>query len=80
MTNEEKARELSHKWIGYYRNSDVETACLEMAQWKDEQYKNLIKERIDNCILTDAYESVQYETYMALFKDLFKISFLEALS
>lgn len=44
---------------------------MQMAQWKDEQYKNLIKERIDNCLLTDAYEGVQYETYVSLFKDLF---------
>ncbi len=37
MTDKEKAKELSHKWIGYYRNSDVETICLEMAAWKEQQ-------------------------------------------
>ena len=68
MNNEEKARELSKKFARqyhannwpecsddesfHYSNEEIKNACLEMAQWKDEQLskclKNLKKEYIRN--------------------------------
>ena len=55
MTNEEKAKELSKKFARqyhannwpewsddesfHYSNEEINNACIEMAQWKDEQFK-----------------------------------------
>ena len=69
MTQEEKARELSHKWIGYYRNSDVETACLEMAAWKEQQMIEVLGN-----LLFNKEEKIYraYLDYDAFFEDLRK--------
>ena len=38
MTNEEKAKEIAGIYEVYLADEkDVEVACMEMAQWKDEQ-------------------------------------------
>lgn len=77
MNNEEKVKKIVDSVFKSGLNTNrsfydmAYNSALEMARWKDEMLKNLLKERIDNCVLTDAYEGVQYETYVALFKDLF---------
>lgn len=41
MTNEEKAEEIGYKnnIFGRFIMNRIEATCLEMAQWKDEQFK-----------------------------------------
>ena len=47
MTNEEKAREIADSYDGDPCNSDdIRTACFAMARWKDEQFSNYLKARI----------------------------------
>lgn len=54
MTNEEKANQISYNYGGTYndygkvinlhtKETDVNNAALEMAEWKDQQYQPLVK-------------------------------------
>lgn len=45
MNNIEKAKEIANKnnILGRYTMDEIEKSCLEMAQWKDEQFKQFLQ-------------------------------------
>lgn len=65
MTNEEKAKELQLDCIrnGCGDSTDIRSACEEMAEWKDKQFKEYLEEKRhfyaeQMCIWRDCAEAV----------------------
>lgn len=77
MTNEEKAREIAnHNFCDYqYRGNlintsraECEVSALEMADWKDAQFKEFkskVKEFMDKCDFNHLYKCVGWENDLA---------------
>lgn len=49
MTNEEKAKEIAYEnnIFGRFIMDRIEATCLDMAQWKDEQFDKKLQEIVD---------------------------------
>lgn len=72
MTNEEKARLIAEQW----RNGEVYTqskiSALEMADWKDQQFKEYLKKKKTyySCALT-TFDVMRKKVYDEIINELF---------
>lgn len=59
MNNLDKAKEIAVKWKakGLPYNA-IYDACLEMAQWKDEQFKKFLRE---TCFVSEKFISEKFD-------------------
>lgn len=60
MNNSEKAKEIANKRniLGRYTMDEIEKSCLEMARWKDEQFKKFLREK---CFVSEHFISEKFE-------------------
>lgn len=73
MNNSEKAKEIANKRniLGRYTMDAIEKSCLEMAQWKDEQVKQLLIEKTKLLSSSAAQDSVKRCTIEEIYRELF---------
>lgn len=76
MTNSEKAKEIANKnnILGRYTMDEIEKSCLEMAQWKDEQFSKFLLWLDDYYVIRkfDDGEPMTYEKLIDAFKNMDK--------
>ena len=77
MTNEEKAYEIlksivdNNQSLEYYQQQGPYAAAMQMAQWKDEQTKQLLIEKTKLLSLSAAQDSVKRCTIEEIYRELF---------
>ena len=77
MTNEEKAYEIlksivdNNQSLEYYQQQGPYAAAMEMAQWKDEQTKQLLIEKTKLLSSSAAQDSVKRCTIEEIYRELF---------
>ena len=78
MTNEQKANELSKRGFKDFNNpytrvtvTHIKDCCLEMAQWKDEQFKQFLIEKTKLLSSSAAQDSVKRCTIEEIYREMF---------
>lgn len=75
MTNEDKAREIACNDSLYNDNQSFAEQCfiaaLQMAQWKDEQFKQLLIEKTKLLSPSAAQDSIKRCTIEEIYRELF---------